>query len=155
MLFGGVMVTTSLGPMAYTTKKNIHKFQVIQNRAALTITGADRHTRTTQLHEMLNLDKIQTRITQLARKTKETYTNHDNTLIQQIAQSQDSTKLHYRRPTQRPLSPTSPYLTLKLVCWRRFWSPSDWPVWLPWGAVSHRFNFFFVFFSVSDHVHNF
>ena len=84
----------------HTSKTKIHKLQVLQNRAALTITGADRFTRITQLHEMLNHDKIQARITHLARKTRETYITHENTLIQQIGQSQHSTKLHYRKPTQ-------------------------------------------------------
>jgi hypothetical protein len=39
-----------------------NQVQVLQNRAARTITGADRHTRITQLHEMLNLDTLETRI---------------------------------------------------------------------------------------------
>ena len=64
------------------------------------VTGADRYTRITQLHEMLNLDTLETRIKQLALKTRDTYTNHDETLIQNIGQSEHSNRLHYRRPTQ-------------------------------------------------------
>jgi hypothetical protein len=64
------------------------------------ITGADRYTRIEQLHDMLNLDTLETRIKQLALKTKDTYTNHDNTLIQNIGQSEHSNRLHYRTPRQ-------------------------------------------------------
>jgi hypothetical protein len=70
------------------------------NRAPRAITGADRYTRITQLHEMLNLDTIQTTIKHLAHKTKETCTHYNNSLIQHIRQSHHSTILHYTKPTQ-------------------------------------------------------
>ena len=84
----------------HTAKNNLYKLQVLQNRAARTITDADRYTRITQLHEMINLDTLETRIKELALKTKYIYTNHDNILIQNIGQSEHSNRLHYRRPTQ-------------------------------------------------------
>jgi hypothetical protein len=54
-------------------------------------TGADRFTRMTQLHEMLNLDTLETRIKQLALKTIDTYTNHENTQQQTTLQEAHTT----------------------------------------------------------------
>ena len=90
---------SSLGPHIQE-QYIVHKLRVLQNREARTFTGADRYTRITRLHEMFNFDATKTKIKHLARKTKETYTSHDNTLILHIGQSQHNTRLHYKKPTQ-------------------------------------------------------
>ena len=74
------------------------RLQVLQNKIARIITGADRFTRITQLHESLALTYITDMIKLTAKRLKDKYKEHDNPLIRNIGQRQARTNLHYRTP---------------------------------------------------------
>ena len=74
------------------------RLQVLQNKIARIITGADRFTQITQLHESLALPYITDTIKLTAKRLKDKYKQHDNPLIRNSGQRQARTKLHYRTP---------------------------------------------------------
>ena len=77
----------------YAANTHIHKLRVIQNRAACKITGTDMYTGINQLHEMLNITTLDNKIKEITKKLKDTYTDHQNTLIRGIGHV--NTIIHY------------------------------------------------------------
>ena len=76
----------------------MNRLQTIQNKAARTITGADIYTRTTQLHESLDLQYLIDIITNMAKQLKQNNTSYINIYIRAIGTQQVDTNLQYRTP---------------------------------------------------------
>ena len=63
----------------HTTHAHIQTLQIVQNRFTRAITGCDRFTPVTQLHECLALQYIKDLIQENAKKLKDKYTTHTQT----------------------------------------------------------------------------
>ena len=82
----------------HTTHRHIQALQVVQHKFARAITGYDRSTRITQLHDCLGLPFIIDQIKQQAKKLKVQYNTHTTNIIRAIGTTRTIRQMTYRTP---------------------------------------------------------